>query len=534
MARVIESDVCIIGGGITAAMVAEKHSEERQATIVVVEGGEHSAPLAERFERRRRHLAYGENPWTNDHIPGQTAHGIMSRTMAVGGLALHFGGTMPRFTPEDFRIRSLYGIGSDWPIDYDELEPYYQEAEERIGVAGEQGPAALDVRSAPYPMPPLPLSYSLLRLKEWGESAGIPFWTNPVCKNTVPYRGRTVCARCDTCNICPTGARYSPDFTYRTLLDEGRIELVTRTLVRRLVLEEGSDRIDHAVALDRDDPDEEIHLRARVYVLAAGYAWSSHLLLLSANDRFPDGLANRSGLVGRYMTGHRPVNAFVELPLELFPGMFTRHSLLSKRFQRPGALDRYVRHDLRIWESSFGREPRLRTESGEILLGDDVMADWKVRSRTGVARVRAYYDVIPDRESALTLDPSLENPWGDPLPRIEFVDSPESVALRSHTEDRIRSIFEDMARAGDGRILSFGVQGNVYDHPAGGCRMGDDPATSVVDSYGRTHDHENLFVVGAPTMVSGGCANGTLTFSALSLRSAAEIGGELPEKAPAN
>ena len=521
--RVVEADVCIIGAGISAAMVAEKISERTESRIVVVEAGEKIFNLEDRFEHRARYLAYGENPWPDDHIRGQTAEGIQSRSMCVGGLALHWGGTVPRFTPEDFRLNSMYGVGDDWPFDYDELEPFYQEAEERIGVAGERGPAELDLRSEPYPMPAAPLSYNLLELKEWAEKSGIPFWANPVSKNTVPYRGRNVCQRCDTCNICPTGAKYSPDFTFRQLLADGRIELLTKTLVRRLELEADSDRIERAVAVDRERPGEPVEIRAREFVIASGYVWSAHLLLLSENSRFPDGLANRSGMVGRYLTGHRPASAFVEVPIKLYPGMYSSHSLLSKAFQRPGKLDRYVRHDLRIWTSTTGRSPRLRDDSGRLLLGDAVMADWRERTNTGAARLRAYYDVIPDRDSRLTLDPGLRNVWGDPMPRLTFVDAPESVELREHTEASIHRVFDRIVQAGGGRVLRQGVQ-NVYDHPGGGCRMGDDPTTSVVDRFGRSHDHENLFVVGAPTVVSGGCANGTLTFSAMALRSAEVIG----------
>jgi quinoprotein glucose dehydrogenase len=249
--------------------------------------------------------------------------------------------------------------------------------------------------------------------------------------------------------------------------------------------------------------------------------------LISADTRFPDGLANRSGLVGKYVTGHRPMTAYVEVPMKLYPGVYTADSLLSKKFQRPGRLERYVRHDLRIWESTVGRRPRLRNDAGEILLGDSVLDDWRGRTGQGAARLRAYYDVLPARDSALTLDPTRRNEWGDVMPRIDFVDSEESLRLREHTETQIRNVFESLVRAGGGRILSTNVQ-NAYDHPGGGCRMGDDPATSVVDSFGRSHDHDNLFVIGAPTIVTAGCANGTLTTSALSLRSAVEIGRELP------
>jgi quinoprotein glucose dehydrogenase len=531
MARTLEADVVILGAGISSAMVAERLSETTGASILVVEAGNKIFNLEDRPARRERLLAYGENPWPDDHILGQTAKGITSRSMAVGGLALHWGGTTPRYTPEDFRIRSLYGIGYDWPFTYEELEPFYQEAEERLGVAGTPGPFELDPRSKPYPLPGFPLSYNLIKLKEWAEKSGIPFWPNPVSKNSIPYRGRNVCVRCDTCNICPTGAKYTPDLTFQSLLNEKKIDLVARTLVRKLVLSDGSDRIDRALAVDRDRPDDPVEIRGGTFVLASGYCWSSHLLLLSASDRFPDGLANRSGLVGKFITGHRPVNVFLEVPIKLYPGMYNVDSLLSKKFERGTRADgRYVRHDLRIWESSHGRDPRLKNEAGEVLLGDALLQDWRRRAASGAARMRAYYDVIPARESAVTLDKGRTNPWGDPLPRIDFVDSDWSNGLREHTEREIRSVFDGIARAGDAKIVSYEVDGTTYDHPGGGCRTGNDPKESVVDSFGRSHDHENLWVVGAPGIVSAGCNNGTLTFSALSLRSASAIAEGFPKK----
>ncbi|HCK61160.1 MAG TPA: hypothetical protein DHW11_08045 [Gemmatimonadetes bacterium] len=154
------------------------------------------------------------------------------------------------------------------------------------------------------------------------------------------------------------------------------------------------------------------------------------------------------------------------------------------------------------------------------------MEDWQARTKRSSARVRAYYDVIPDKNSLLSLDPHRTNRWGDPMPKIEFRDAPESLSIRARTHDTLFQLFERMAAAGDGSVMSTQVSTKM-EHPGGGCRMGEDPSTSVVDSYGRTHDHENLFVIGAPTMVSGGCANGTPTFCALSLRSAEMIGREI-------
>ena len=129
-----------------------------------------------------------------------------------------------------FRIRSLSGIGFDWPISWDDIEPYYQEAEDRIGAPASRGRPIATRARALGPMPPLPLSYNLARMREWTDRAGIPFWTQPWARNTEPYRGRNVCQRCDTCAVCPTGAKYTPDFAFDQLLAAGRIDLATRTL----------------------------------------------------------------------------------------------------------------------------------------------------------------------------------------------------------------------------------------------------------------------------------------------------------------
>jgi quinoprotein glucose dehydrogenase len=243
---------------------------------------------------------------------------------------------------------------------------------------------------------------------------------------------------------------------------------------------------------------------------------------LSANPRFPNGLANSSDHVGRYMTGHLAYQTTIDLDLRIYPGMNDQHSLISRQFFRCGPGKPYVRHDLRVWENAGGRGPRLRNEAGRVMLGDALLAEWRTRLTRGTARVRGYYDVHPDRESRLALDSAAKNRWGDPLPVIRHKIDAATEARQAQTRVYFEQLFTRMARENDGRIGN--ISGLSYqDHPCGGCRMGTNPATSVVDSHGRTHDHENLFVVGAPTLPTGGCTNGTLTFVALALRSAEAV-----------
>lgn len=519
-----ESDVVIVGGGITAAMVAQKLSELKpNLSIIVVEAGRRLFDSENRFAYRERALEYGENQWPGDVVADQSARGVISRAMAVGGSALHWGGVCNRFSEEDLRLKSMYGLAVDWPIAWRDLEKFYCEAERRIGVSGEPSPLPEDWRSEPYPMPAMTASYNLRQLRSWAESSGIRFWTTPQAKNTVEgYGGRHRCQRCNTCEVCPTGARYSPDWTFKQLLDAKRIQLHDQTLVRRLVLADRGTRLAAAQAVKEDGSGREDEYRARAFVLASGYCWSAHLLLLSANSRFPKGLANSSDHVGRYLTGHLAYQTTIDLDLRIYPGMNEQHSLIARQFFRCAPDKPYVRHDLRVWESAAGRGPRLRDESGNVLLGDALLADWRTRTKRGSARVRGYYTVEPDRESRLTLDSSQKNRWGDPLPVLRHVMDAASTSREPATQQHFAALFASLARANDGGRGNMSRLG-YQDHPAGGCRMGDDPAASVVDSHGRAHDHENLFVVGSPTLPTGGCTNGTLTFVAVALRQAEEI-----------
>jgi quinoprotein glucose dehydrogenase len=518
-----ESDVCIIGGGITAAMLAQKLLELRPGlAITVVEAGNRIFNLQDRMSLRERSIKYAENPWPGDFVEDQSAKGVISRTMAVGGSALHWGGTCNRFSEEDLRLKSMFGLNVDWPIEWKELEKFYCEAERRLGVSGEPSPLPEDARSEPYPMAAMTMTHNLIELKKWAEMSGIPFWSTPQAKNTKPYDGRAKCIRCNTCSICPTGARYSPDFTFQQLLTNKKFALHERSLIRKLVLDDGSTKVTAAQGVHRDAPNEPLEYRAPVFVLASGYCWTPHLLLLSRNSRYPDGLANRSGLVGRYMCGHAFISAQIEIDAHIYPGMNEQHGLISRQYFRFKGDGPFVRHDLRVWESASGHEPRLRSADGTLLLGDALLADWRARAKRGTARVRGYYDVHPDRESRLTLDESAKNRLGDPLPQIDHKPDASSQTRQEFTRAHFQQLFQKLAQNGNGKILSTGA-GNYWDHPAGGCRMGNDPALSVCDSYGQTHDHENLFVAGAPTLPNAGCTNGTLTFVALTLRSAGRI-----------
>jgi quinoprotein glucose dehydrogenase len=202
------------------------------------------------------------------------------------------------------------------------------------------------------------------------------------------------------------------------------------------------------------------------------------------------------------MTGHAFIGAQIELDATLYPGMNEQHSLISRKFFRCAGDAVRPARPARVGEL---RRPRSAAEGcGRQAAARGCAAGGLARSRRrGAARVRAYYDVHPSADSALTLDPSKKNRWGDPLPAIRHVLDEPTKARAAATREHILGVFEQLAKANNGACSNVS-EGSYLDHPAGGCRMGTDPATSVCDSYGRTHDHENLFVVGSPTLPTGG------------------------------
>ena len=201
---VSESDVCIVGSGIVGVNLAKRLAGQRPGLkISIVEAGRRIFNLRDRMATRQRMLDYRENPWPGDLVEGQVPAGFQSASMVVGGHSTHWRANCSRMSSEDLRLQSLYGLAVDWPMSWDDLEPYYGFTERMIGVAGNPSPFPEDVRSDPYPMPGMPLSFNLKQIKSWAEKSGIPFDILPQARNSEAYDGRPQCLRCDTCYICP-------------------------------------------------------------------------------------------------------------------------------------------------------------------------------------------------------------------------------------------------------------------------------------------------------------------------------------------
>src|SRR5262245_5481665 len=305
------ADVCIVGAGAAGGIMALELARGGISVAVLESGPRHD--FARRAEYVRRYLRQ-ENPWRTP-VAGLDRHATSGatrivlegkRVRAVGGSTLHWEGYALRLHADDFRLRSLHGIADDWPIAYPELEPYYGRAERALGVAGAPDDPWASPRSTPFPLPAFPFSHSDGLLARAGRSLGVALHSLPQARNSVPYGGRSQCRACSTCAVCPTGAKASIDLTHVPAAEAtGKARILADSTVLRLETD-GAGRVTAAVYAGPDRTQQRV--TAGVFVLAAGAVENARLLLLSASPDFPDGLANRSGLVGRFFMSHPSVD----------------------------------------------------------------------------------------------------------------------------------------------------------------------------------------------------------------------------------
>jgi choline dehydrogenase-like flavoprotein len=444
----------------------------------------------------------------------------------VGGSSVHFSGNYWRLRPIDFRERSLLGPISgtgfaDWPITYDELEPFYTRVDWEIGVSGAPGPND-PRRSRPYPMPPMPVKSSGALLERSARRLGWNAQPAPVAITSVPYDGRVACVHCGFCigYGCEMGAKSS---TLVTMIPQavatGNCEIRAESTVMRV--EVGDDgRATGVVYLDAAGA--EHRQRARAVVLAANGAETPRLLLLSTSPAFPDGLANSSGLVGRYLmwNGHGDVYGSFEHPLNEYK------SIQATRIIH----DFYDSDPRRGYYGGGGLDGRLW--AGPLMFALFGMPPDAPKWGAGYARaLRQYFThtmevavagtSLPLESNSISLDPELKDRWGRPVLRTTYRDHPDDISNIAFLMERGRELLE---AAGARKVWSEPpAESSIGVHLLGTCRMGNDPRTSVVDRYHRAHDVRNLFICDGSSFVSSGRGQPTMTIQALAFRAAGHI-----------
>jgi len=445
----------------------------------------------------------------------------------VGGGTVHMGGYLYRFHADDFRMRSRFGEVeelTDWPYGYDELEPFYSRAEWEVGVAGRGGANPFEARSRAYPLPPLETHPVAANLEEVCWRRGLHPYPTPRSINSRAYQNRPACVYCAECAGygCPVGARGSVQEALLPRAEAtGRCEVRPESMARELTLDRRG-RAAGCVYLDKEGTEHEI--RARVVCVCCSAIESARLLLLSKSSRFPEGVANRSGHVGRHLQFHSFTMGYAELPLvrlsprESLPRTLLDRSLMDYYFLPEGVSEIPKGGLLRF--GKLGRDPMSTAaagqEDGRVLPSDGELGDRLV------VNFEIFHDFLPNANTFVELDPEERDRWGLPVARIHL-DRPE------HHERAGRWVLERAAEILSDLGSPEPVHGSVGGIAAylvhGTCRAGRDPDGSVLNEYCQAHDVPNLFVVDGSFMPTSGGAAPTLTILANSFRTAEHIVG---------
>lgn len=516
-------DCCVVGAGPAGALVANDLAQAGH-TVVVLDAGPRfdDARLEDRMARSIRPGYPPHSVWDGGgdrdayastgsrHYPLDAA-----RVKGVGGSTLHWQGMVMRLHEQDFRLASDLGIGVDWPLDYADLRPHYARAERALGVAGASDNPFAPPRETPHPLPAFPPSHPDGILADACESLGIATHSVPNARNSTPYQERSACVGYGTCKpVCPSGAKYDAT-VHADRAESAGARIVDRAPVQRLVHGPDGERVTAAVYAT---PDGETHRQeAREFVLAAGGVENARLLLLSASDHHPDGLANTSGAVGRYFMDHlfAGVGGTIDRRTRQHHVGFTTtesHQFYDRPDADTGAIKLEFLNDA-------GPTPA-QVALGADTWGDDLLGDIRAAYGHHVA-VGALVEQLPRATNRIRLHPSRTDDHGNPVPDVVW--SLDDYTRR--TIERANEIQRDVLAELDADVAwTVGPEntGPAFHH-MGTTRMGDDPATSVVDADLRAHDLRNLTIAGSSVFPTGGAMNPTLTIAALSLKAAGHV-----------
>jgi choline dehydrogenase-like flavoprotein len=526
------------GGGVAASVLAQAGKR-----VLLLERGRpiHYNDEPHDHLRNQRFSRYGHNagpeaegnPRVAVNAKGQ-AHAILphapgyhNNAATVGGGTRVYGAQAWRFLPADFQMARLYGVprGSslaDWPITYDDLAPYYEQAEWEIGVAGDDVASAYHwPRRIGYPMPPLPVHRQGKALRAGAEKLGWDTLPIPALINTIPYNERPACMGCQYCVgfPCPVEAKNG---THNTViaraLATGHCTLLTEVMVERI----DTDVNGHVTGISYIDSQQARHSpRAHVVICAAGAIETARLLLNSTSSKYPTGIGNQHDQVGRNLQGHYYPAAVGLMPEPVYDGVGPGISTATVQFNHgnPGVIgggmlaDEFIELPINFW---FRNQPPNLPRWG--LENKHFMRD----NYTRVMRVTGPVHEIPNPEARVTVDANVRDRWGLPVARLSGTTHPETLRTAAFMWERAR---DWLAASGAERV--WGEPPGLYlsggQHQAGTCRMGNDPRTSVVEAWGRVHGHDNLLITDGSVHVTNGGFNPVLTIMALAFRTAAHL-----------
>jgi choline dehydrogenase-like flavoprotein len=526
-------DFVVVGSGAAGGVMARELSRSGFSVVVLEQGPRLGPGDFEHDEFKYAHLSGITNdphssPQTFRDDPNvQARRPVTGNSLIyariVGGSSTHFTANFWRFHEIDFHERSVLGAISgtgfaDWPISYAELEPYYSKVEWEVGVSGLAHASPFDPpRSKPYPMPPLPVKSSGVLLERGARKLGLHPFPAPMAINSMPYRGRPGCAHCGFCIGfgCEVMAKSSSLYTMLPEAEAtGRCEIRPESYVFRVQVD-AAGRATGVNYFDRDR--RECFQRAKAVVLSANGAETAKLLLNSTSGGFPQGLANSSGLVGKFLMFNQGSSVHAEFDEELNEYKSVQVTRILHDF--------YDSDPKRGFYGGGGIDARMGSQPlGWALAAGGELPRWGAGFKSRLEGFRrsmvssGHCTSLPLESNSVSIDPELKDSWGIPAIRVTYKDHPDDLATAAFLQARANEIMQAAGARHVWNAAPRPARGGV--HLLGTCRMGDDPAKSVVDRHHRTHDVKNLFICDGSSFVTSGRGQPTMTIQALAFRAA--------------
>ena len=512
-------DVLIIGAGASGAAMAWSLADTKMRIVCLEQGdwmnpqeypssgrdweSRHFSDFSISPNRRKRKTDY---PINDSDSPIAVAN-----FNGVGGSTILYAGHFPRFHPSDFRVNTLDGIADDWPLNYETLEPFYAENDRMMGVSGLSGDPAYPPKQSV--MPPVPLGKSGSTIAQGFNEKGWHWWPSDTAVATTDYDGREKCANLGDCTGgCAQGAKASTDITYWPHALRAGVEVRTRARVREITVND--DGMASGVYYYDENGDEQFQ-PAEVVVMACNGVGTPRILLNSKSERFPDGLANSSGLVGKNLMFHpyASIQGIFDKPLDGYKGPGV--CIWSQEFYETDLSRGFSRGF--TFEINRGRGPVATAMtglfSGRIPWGEGHHTKYRDLFNR-IAGMVAICEDFPEEHNTVTLDPDLKDSDGIPAPKVTYTLSENSRKMMDFAVERGS---EALRAAGAKDIISEAPISVGGWHLMGTTRMVTDPQKSVVNEWGRSHDVKNLFVIDGSIFVTSAGVNPTRTIQALAL-----------------